>query len=595
MLRLLRCTSTGRLCDGYVTNSQSLIQVKPVNILPKAILTTITGSSKDEVHLDFFSKVTAPKIAGFYDDLDFWKSTVVQLGHKEPAIRLAIQAVTGLHAEVEKLEGNRVKEVDPLILKNYNDAIHHLVQGSKDPLYVKAVVVALFVCIEFLTGNEEAAAIHINGGLKLLEDWRNRSMVSSPSDSSSSTGSPKSASNTNSENDLMDELTATFSRLAVHSKVFGKRMFQLQWSAEDDSSQQQYHFDSITRARNEGFIILSEAIGFVSRATPVSYSSEGAPEKWTVEQRFLVGRIVAWRRAYKDFARRNQMTMTQMQIRGGNMISCLILCGYVWCNTCLSPYEEDYDRYTEEFQEVIDLARSIIDIPEEYLCANIGRFQLDMGLVPSLHLVGARCRVPSIRKAAMDMLSTHHWREGLFDSYRSAEFIAICTHLEEQRKQELMGLKDSELADYLPCEGARIHFVGVDEEDDGPHADTLVHSFYTKPYGAFGDWHVQQCILPANPSVVSLEERAASNIRPVPNSAYHMPNIYSGSAYPGSFNPEIVAAKMEKTRAFVLPSDVTQTFTEKTNGMFYMHLTGMNVAVHPYMRPPRRDHDVLII
>lgn len=256
------------------------------------------------------------------------------------------------------------------------------------------------------------------------------------------------------------------------------------------------------------------------------------------------------------------------------------------------------DKYTEEFQEVIDLARSIIDIPEEYLCTNIGRFQLDMGIVPALHLTGARCRVPSIRKAAMEMLSTHHWREGLFDSYRSAQFIAICTALEEQRKQELMGLNDNELSDYLPCEGARIHFVGIDNEDVGPTEDYLVHSFYTKPYGAYGDWHVQQCTLPGNPKIVDLTPETRSNIHAVPNSAYQMPKIHTGThAYQnsGSFNPENFVDKMEKRCSFTLPSNVTKTFDEKSNGMFYMHLMGANAFLHPNMRTDKEGHDALII
>jgi hypothetical protein len=562
-----------------------------VAILPKAALRTVVGNARDEFHLEFFARVTAPKIAGFYDDVDFWRSTVVQLGHREPAVRLAIQAVSALHAEVEKLEGNRVLQIDYAILNDYNTAIRHLVQGSSDPMYVKAVVVALFVCLEFLAGNEDAASIHINGGLKLLHDWREKSASSSPQSSSSADSSPRAI--TDSESELVDQLSSTFSRLAVHSKVYGKRMFVMKSHAEDPLGENLFHFNTTAQARDVGFVLLSDAINFISKATPKSYTQEGADESFHQEQRETIARILEWRRAWKDFARRSSMSFTQMQIRGGNMLQCLVLCSYIWLSHCLTPYEEDYDKYTAEFQEVIDLAQTIIDIPDEYLCNNVGRFQIDMGLIPSLHLVGGRCRVPSIRKAAMEMLAKHHWREGLFDSFRSAEAIAMISHLEELRKKELMGLHDNELADYMPCEGARIHFMGVDEASDNDGQDFLMHSFYSKPYGAFGDWHVQQCRLRSNPNVAELEEHTVTNIQVVPNSAFIMPNIHSGHAYEhsASFNPEVLAGSAEKRPAFTVPSNFTETLNEQSNGMFYMHLMGAGGL----LKSPRQDHDVLII
>lgn len=575
--------------------------MKPKIILPKVRLSTITGTGQDEILLDFFSRVTAPKIAGFYDDLNFWKGTVVQLAHSDPGVRLAIQAVSSLHAEVEKVEGNRLKDIDPSVLQTYNDAIRRLVSNSTEPLYIKAVVVALFVCIEMLVGNEESASVHIIGGLKLLQDWKSRSASSSPSTDVSDPNSPESStatrSDTSSEKEIVEELTATFSRLAVHSRVFGKRMFQVLWPAQDESNETEFHFDTMAESRNVGFVILGDAISFVSRATPLSYLQEGAGEAMFTEQRVTRARIVGWRRGYQDYAHKYMMTMSPKQIRAGNMIQCLMLCSYVWVCTCLSPYEEDYDRYTAEFQEVIDLAKTVIDIPEEYLCAKVGRFQLDMGLVPGLHLVGGRCRVPAIRKAAMDMLSQYHWREGLFDSFRSAEFIAVCHQLEETRKQELMGLKDSELEDYLPCEGARIHFVGVDEVRDGPETQFLVHSFYTKPYGAYGDWHVQQCMLPANPTKLDVSRVDASDIRAIPGSAYEMPSIHSGNAYQnsGAFNPEVRAATMERKRTFRVPNDVTETLSEQSNGMLYRQLMGQNHAKRSSsLNGIKQTHDAVI-
>ncbi|KIW09250.1 uncharacterized protein PV09_00174 [Verruconis gallopava] len=612
-----RCTSTGRQCDGYAVSQNALVSLRPVNILPKEPLNTIIGARGLEGQLNFFADQIAPKIAGFYDDLDFWKVKVVQLGHTEPAIRLAIQAVSSLHAEVEKAQGNTIANVNPTILRDYNNAIRHLVQSSSDPLYVKAVVVALFVCLEFLAGNEDAAAIHINGGLKLLQDWKTRSKSQSPDSSSSSNSSPRSG--TDSEQDLMDDLSSTFSRLALHSKVFGKRMLWIDVPGTERAHDYHYLFETMNQARDEAFAILDEAIDFISRGTPVSYTEQGVDESFYAEQRVLIARTLQWRKSFKEFSRREQMNFTQMQIRAGNMVQCLIICTYIWACTCLSPYEEDYDKFTPEFQEVIDLSRTIVEIPQEYLCNNIGRFQIDMGLIPALHLTGTRCRVPSIRQAAVEILSTHHWREGLFDSFRSSQFIIMCTKLEEAAKQKLMGLEPHELADYLPCEGARIHFVGVDKQiTNEKGVDTLLHSFYSKPYGAFGDWHVQQCHLPASPLSVNIANPSPTELQAVPHSAYQMPHMYVGTQKKSgsyshqkdaAFCPEMlgngtternqtklmnVMVHSDENMEFTVPHNVTQTLGETSNGMFYMHLVGATPLVSQWLQPQKHTHSVLL-
>jgi hypothetical protein len=213
-------------------------------------------------------------------------------------------------------------------------------------------------------------------------------------------------------------------------------------------------------------------------------------------------------------------------------------------NTCLSPYEEDYDKYNSEFEKVVELAKATLDLPEEYLCNNIGRFQFDMGLIPALHLVGTRCRVSEIRDECVRLLSKYHWREGLFDSFRSARFIQSCMDVEDAAKQRLMGLEPHELGDYLPCEGARVHFVGLEENEleDG----TQLHSFYSKPYGAYGDWHIQQYYLPATLQFWKVEPTTTGIARLLPNTAFTMPNLY------------------------------TNAIAEKSNGMFYYHLVGVS-------------------
>lgn len=489
-----------------------------------------------------FSRHTAPKIAGIHDQ-HFWTQTVIQLGHSEPAIRCAIQAVSAVYDQVERNSGGPITRMDPKALGFYNSAIGHILRGQSGE-EVHMAVAALFVCLEFLLGDEHKAAIHINGGAKLLRDWNSRARLreyesSESSTSSTSASATPSPTPTRSESELIDDMTSMFFRLGLHSKIFGKRLFRVE---DDDDPEreivfQNRYFKTFNQARDDGFRLTGEAVNFIARGTPLAYLQAEPDNKVLLEQALVVRHLQDWRRAYAQFLQEDQHTIPRDQVRAGHIVTCLIICAVVWVETCLSPYENDYDKYISEWEKILELAEIITDLPDDYLCENIGRFSFDIGIIPALHLVGSRCRVPKIRDGCIKVLSSHHWREGLFDSFRSAQLVKSCIDIENAAKQKLMGLKPSELEDYLPCEGARIHFVSMGEEpeEDG----TQLHGFYSKPYGAYGDWHIQLAYLPATLGQLWHVLPTKSSITKVlPNTAFTIPDLHhkpAGSS--GKFNP----------------------------------------------------------
>ena len=71
----------------------------------------------------------------------------------------------------------------------------------------------------------------------------------------------------------------------------------------------------------------------------------------------------------------------------------------LWLSTRLTGGEMVFDGYTHEFEEILRHA-------ETYL-ANKGErpaFTFEVGVVPPLYLVATKCRVPSIRRKAIEMM-----------------------------------------------------------------------------------------------------------------------------------------------------------------------------------------------
>jgi hypothetical protein len=258
----------------------------------------------------------------------------------------------------------------------------------------------------------------------------------------------------------MNQLTSLFSRLRVQSVIFGKQLAPSVADSIDEQEVPPFVFRTLNDARDENFKVINAAVSIISTSAAARYSNTVTVEQ-IAEQKRIVNRIQRWRMALDEFLRHEGSALDEMDFKSAQMLKAQNLTSYVWLATCLSPEECQYDKYTKEFEEVVKLADQITDIPIEKLCSHIGRFQFDIGLLPVLHLVGTKCRWPHIRKEAMRILAAHRWREGLFDSYRSYRYIRTVMEVEDAGKRHLLGLRPSELDDFVVPEAARIHFADM--------------------------------------------------------------------------------------------------------------------------------------
>lgn len=111
------------------------------------------GTSVEQRAFDMFQKKVASQLSGPFDGW-FWKHTLLQASHQEPAIRHALLAVTGL---IESLEAKyqeticpRAEECqDAFALHHYTQAIRALLASTQTSQL--RIDVCLIVCILFAT------------------------------------------------------------------------------------------------------------------------------------------------------------------------------------------------------------------------------------------------------------------------------------------------------------------------------------------------------------------------------------------------------------------------------------------------------------
>ncbi|KAF3059285.1 hypothetical protein GL218_05153 [Daldinia childiae] len=161
-----RCITTGRACSGYATKpSSGLLWNRP-----RQLFQSIDSASEGRA-LHFFCEKTAQFLSGATDPY-FWTHLVMQFSNFEPAVRHSVIAISSLYeqfqAEGEKSHSGVQLRDNSLALQHYNAAIRELKTTDNHPLVL--LVCILFICIEFLQSNKEAAIQHCKHGIALLED-----------------------------------------------------------------------------------------------------------------------------------------------------------------------------------------------------------------------------------------------------------------------------------------------------------------------------------------------------------------------------------------------------------------------------------------
>ena len=403
---------------------------------------------QEQIALDYFRTRTAYKLPGVFTS-DFWESIVFQASFAEPAVFHAVIALGAIHRNESSIaasfeNGKRTQSNESLALQHYNKAIGYLIEHgkSRDKQSLRTVLVAcvVFICLELLRCRFRTARAHLQSGLKLLSEMQSHPRRTGRAEGKCNDGGdtfvvpPQHASV---ENQLIEALT----QLNIQSALFGQGAGYLQdivpgyrLSAVNDMPR---IFQTPGAARQH-LDRLIDGVSFLSAQVKSSEMHYPIPEDFIRQKELLQASLARWLCTYTA-------SLPSLASNGNtkSRISLLILRLYhtmtsIMASTCLRFTDETvFDLHTQDFAdllaEAVELFRQsaqLMGAPGNGQTPNLS-FTLDMGFIPPLYYLGLKCRVPQLRRRAIELLVSMPHREGVWDGEVAAYVARQVMEMEE--------------------------------------------------------------------------------------------------------------------------------------------------------------------
>ena len=456
-------------------------------------LCPITASSSEVRALEYFCVKTAPGM-GMHFDADFWKRFVIPASMAEPALRHAMVAV-GIFAE--QLETNGVNNInrahtravaphslptpapvrrrgpsdgDLMALSSYNKSIGlltKLVSSSAQSTDVVLLACVLFVCVEFLRGDDVAAFRHFQGGMTIIMDLDSRKQ----SFADSRVVADRVRSN----------ILPAFNRLEMLSALFGNSASWQYSVALSDSVPAK--FSSVGDARDSMVHLMNLSLRFVQRIQILEYEPCAIPMSAYDQQAELLKYLQLWRSRFSMFQYNQAKALAADDLYAANVLEIQRTVAYTWVSTLMSPYQCAHDAHLPAYTAAVVLAEQIYGTGTMRIqhARQANTFLLEVEVVGPLYWICVKCRYPEVRRRAIAVLRGMHHREGMW-----------CSDIAAAVAERVVAVEEASLnGQELPSEEVRVHGMPFGFEGDVGSLGLSV-TFQTKPFGVYGDWMVWQ-------------------------------------------------------------------------------------------------------
>ncbi|KAI2462950.1 hypothetical protein F4781DRAFT_418253 [Annulohypoxylon bovei var. microspora] len=385
-----RCINTGRTCDGYAS--------KPTPGLlwhrPRQLFQSVDSASEGRA-LQYFCEKTAHFLSGATDPY-FWTHLVMQFSNFEPAVRHSVVAISSLYEQfqAESASHSDVQLRDnSLALQHYNAAISELKTTENQPLVL--LVCILFICIEFLQSNKEAAIQHCKHGIALLE-------------------------NTN-YSWAREHLVPVFRRLSVFPYFFGGGSIDFPDLVFVDDPLPAT-FNTWADAQVAMDSIMSRTLRLVRGGDIYRFGSlryKGIPPEQLREQKEIRYLLDKWHILFQRLDARSMLPATSVmekynlgkdfiQVMSRTILSVRYETCRIWVEIAFEANEMCYDSHLDSFRRILDsclfLDAMIPDASRTPVSKRNPRFIFETGFTPIVQFMASKCRDYDIRLEAIRLI-----------------------------------------------------------------------------------------------------------------------------------------------------------------------------------------------
>lgn len=331
----------------------------------------------------------APVLSGPLDPY-FWTHLVVQFANFEPAVRHSLVAISALYEDaslrahpsaiVRCAPAPRLSD-NPFGFYHYNAAIAKLKELKNEPLVL--LVCVLFVCIECLQGQTEAALEHSQHGIGILTNvtkvfpW------------------------------TREYLTPIFRRLSVLPFFWGLRSFPLMKGLDVPVPAR---FATIAEAQDTMDALTTRMAHLLRMADVYRYGEKRhlpAPLGLVSVQQAIREALRTWHTATDDLASRTGIAEHQDAAYCDLLVK-FDLC-QIWTEHLFDHEEMSYDAYFDRFATMVRRATQVGDmIFHSRALVNQGpTFSFETWLSPFMYFVVMKCRHLATRLQALALIKEH--------------------------------------------------------------------------------------------------------------------------------------------------------------------------------------------
>lgn len=372
------------------------------------------GVSDDahERHCFYVFRDTGARDSTSYFEPDAWQRLVLRCSHSEPALlhsACALGSLLQAHIQRSTQGDSNPLTIDPgeprarFGLHQYNKAVKLLARGlSVGETSENAALLCclLFVWIEFLQQDLDAALRHLQSGLKIIECMEKAKRLEEVDacvhrvflrlqDQATFHGSPTSEFN----NVTIDLSQNSDTPMPSHFV---------------DVAEARTHLSKISGTANRSMRAHKQSTAS-AKTVDITVSSHNVAVHNTVNT--VVHKLGQWQHAFENSLLLDCRKPTSTELAARCLLRMQYLCANILSKAFFSASEMQYDNYTPEFTRIVSLAKDFLQHAR-----SLGFFGLsiDSGIIPPLGLVAFKCRQLSLRLEAIELLRQAPAHEGVW-------------------------------------------------------------------------------------------------------------------------------------------------------------------------------------
>ncbi|KXJ87081.1 hypothetical protein Micbo1qcDRAFT_218317, partial [Microdochium bolleyi] len=407
--------------------------------------------------MELFTYMSAKHLSEHHQS-ELWHTTLMFFAQTVPAVRHAAAALSLVyrghldrgsshHASTRQHLSDGLGATEQALL-HYNKAINLVLRehAPHDPFstLVTLLVCYMFNCVDQLAGNYQEALRHLRGGVELA-----RSL--SATTSTRSHGRVADYDAISEMDHLLSQVVRQIRRLDLQAVMFLVEWTpaELEMASGSPLPPPEQGFTSLEQASDHVDVLVAQVMDLRNKSMHIFPTEDDGVVESVKDS--ILRRLEVWHYLFDD--------MTSQQLQASNTtpgshdtgrgysardrcLMVLLHLRYLTAWTYLSSFgparEIEYDAYLPQFQQCLALASEYGSLRESSAAeygsqptSQMSTFTPEIGLLPALFIIGAKCRHPGVRREVLGLLRQHVTKEAVWDSLVTARVVERIVEIEE--------------------------------------------------------------------------------------------------------------------------------------------------------------------